>query len=176
MSSNIRILWVKEMRSKWWEMSLLEIWYWLWRPKKNQSAQSTFIETAATSTFKLIKRFSLLQAYSNPFRSTTVPIRLTVSSQTWRSFIYCLCYKYNNKEAPEAGRKNNNNTNIQTYRHNTSIIENQRKRTTLVGQAGESLRGQNGKEGVASGCTSLTTDMRQTQNSENQNRKEEMKE
>ena len=50
--------------------------------KKNQSAQSTFIETAATSTSKLIKRFSLLQAYSNLFRSTTEPIRLTVSSQT----------------------------------------------------------------------------------------------
>ena len=45
-----------------------------------------------------------------------------------------------------------------------------------MGQAGESLRGQNGTEGcVVSGRTSLTTDMRQTQNSEKQNRREEMK-
>ena len=86
--------------------------------------------------------------------------------------IWCLRYKYNSREAPEAGRKK---TMIQTYRHNTSITENQRKITTSVVQAGESLRGQNGTQDcVVSGRTSLTTVMRQTQNSENQNRREEM--
>ena len=74
-------------------------------------------------------------------------------------------------------RREEKKTIIQTYRHNTSITENQRKRTTSVGEAGESLRGQNGTEGcVVSDSTNRTTDICQTQNSENQNKKEEMRE